>query len=461
MQIDKKQKSNQTHFAYIFLSLAFLMVMRLLPLLKAPLSFYGYDFGFYWHAAQNAQRLTASDFAAILWGGFNSPLFFLGRLLHVPPAFSTVGIFFLSALFLGLCMYFWLKNQGGLSGVFACLLVALSPIQAESYRMFLWKNALALPFLVLGFKFLAEKKWRPFILCTLIILITHRTTAIIYLLTTSLYLIWTVAKNKKWKLLAALGLTGSLLLIIGYYAFDFKSVVLSLIQNSNFYVRTGLFFENQNFLALFWPVLLLAAAGFVAYVFHKQNVLPVIFALVCALWFILHLPFYRRILIYLDLSIIFFAAYFLGRINYNAKKMKLAAVMVIIFLSASATQFILSRQPLISKQEVAEIKNFRRTPGLVLTVSADDAPWLLAFTDRSQRLGAPGLLEDPHTYQEWTDFWQSRNQRQFISLYPRPLYFFQRSYRLPYAGIAPCLTRLSTNFFEADFVCIEKTPLSE
>ena len=455
MQTNTKETKPQFYTAGLLLALTLLMAIRLLPMLKAPISAYGYDFGFYLSAAKTA-AWHFKDLGQSLWGGYNSPWFVLANLIHLPASVSLVGSHFFMAVFSGWSIYYLMRGHDKLTGIFAVSLVALSQIQMESYFMFLWKNAMALPFLFLGFGFLRKKNWWGFALSSLLILLLHRTTAIIYFLTLGLYLIWAQIKSKSYKTLIAMLLGACLLFAICYLLFPVKSIILNLINNNNYYVSTGLFLQGQDLFSLWWPTAFLALAGLIIYLKRKQQPLLPIFAGLCLVWLTFKLPFYRRILIYLDLAVICFAAYFLGQINYARKGIKIALCIIFIFLIYRQVTFILAKTPLIYQPEIAEIQNFNQPPGFLLAVSADDAPWLLAY-GKNQRLGAPGLLEDPHTYNEWQDFWQGQNQRQFLSYYPRPLYFYGRSWRLPQAGAALCLIPISPNFFQMDYKCLEKT----
>jgi len=215
--------------------------------------------------------------------------------------------------------------------------------------------------------------------------------------------------------------------------------------------------EGQNFWLVWWPFLLLALPGLYLYIKKRDNPLLLIFTAILVLWIIFKFPFYRRMLLYLDICLIAFSAYFLSWVDYSRKFMKAALVVIIAVLMIRSADYALNQPPLISPQEVNEIKGFRPTDGngFILAVSANDAPWLLAYAPTGQRLGAPGLLEDPHTYPQWIDFWNNQNQRTFLSYYPRPLYFYQRSWRLHPGGIAGCLKQMSDNFFELDYHCLE------
>ena len=318
--------------------------------------------------------------------------------------------------------------------------------------MFLWKNIAALPFMILGFLFFMEKRWWPFALASAAVFLTHRTTAVFYSLTIGCSLVyWQIRHKKFWWLAGELVAAGAVTFALFPHI---RATIDQLINNNNYYVRTGLFLEGQNILLLLWPVILLALPGIWWHIRRRQHSLPIIFLAVSLLWFALKLPFYRRVLIYLDLGLICFAASFLGDVALRTTKLKIAAGIVMVFLIYTATGFAWAKYPLISPTEVEELRHFSGG-GFILAVSANDAPWLAGYVSHA-RLGAPGLLEDPHTYQEWLDFWQGRHQLHFISEYPRPLFFYERSYRLQ-GPLTKCLRQVSDNFFRYDFSCNPQT----
>ena len=455
MPYEKKSNSNQTHLALLILIFTGLIISRLLPLLKAPISAFGYDYGFYIDALKNTGAVNWQALLTAVWGGFNNPIFYFFNFLNFPPELALSISYLFFSFFTGLALYWFFYPHNKTAGLFALLLYSLSLVQTESYLMFLYKNAFALPFLILGLKFFNEKKWQLFFLSSLIILLSHRTTAIIYFLTLGLYWTWLLLKQKKYTLLV---ISYSLLVISSLSCFFFlnlKSIILNLVEHNNYNVRTGLFFGDENILKHIWPLLPLTITGLVISIKRKTNTLVLFLTGLCLVWIIFHLPFYRRIWLYFDLSLIMLSSYFLSELNYSKKYLKLALGIIIIFFAFRFSQFTWAKDPLISKQEIKELKNLDAKNIFILAVSANDAPWLLAFTN-GYRLGAPGLLEDPHTYEEWQNFWQGQNQRQFISNYPRPLYLYHRDWQLPKFNLGNCLKPISRNFSEIDFVCVEK-----
>lgn len=449
--MNKPETKTKTPTAvYLLLSLTLLLVIRAVPLFKGSIGSFGYDYGFYLYAASHLHPLSLSGWLVALWGGYSNPLFYLAHAFFIPPNIIINQLYLLFTILLALSFY-WFFGTNKKAAAWAVILCATSLIQTESYAMFLWKNWAALPFLILAFKFYRDRNWRWLTVSAIAVALTHRTTLIILLLTLAITFTVELNKEKKYQhliefLILVLGLG-----ILGAFLPQLRSVAIDLLQNNNSYVRTGLFLERQNLFTLLWPYLLLALPGAYLYIKNKQPLILTVFTVVCGLWYIFHLPFYHRFLIYLDLSLIFYSAYFLGQQNFHTWLKKISLACVILFLTWQAYNFASTKLPLISRSEIQEIKNFNQPGAFILAVSADDAPWLLGFAQNA-RLGAPGLLEDPHTFEEWNMFWQNQNQINFISKYPRPLYFYQRSYRMQ-NGIDECFLRISENFYQYNFNC--------
>ncbi len=435
---------------YLLLSLTLLLAIRAIPLFKGSIGSYGYDYGFYLYAASHLHPLSLSGWLVALWGGYSNPLFYLAHAFFIPPNIIINQLYLLFTILVALSFY-WFFGNNKKAAAWAVILCATSLIQTESYTMFLWKNWAALPFLILAFKFYRDRNWRWLTVSTIVVSLTHRTTLIVLLLTLAVTFAIELYKEKKYKSLSKFLALALGLVIFGTFFPQLRLVATDLLQNNNTYVRTGLFLEGQNLFSLLWPYLLLALPGAYLYIKNKQPLILTVLTGICGLWFIFHLPFYHRFLIYLDLALIFYSAYFLGQQKFHTWPKKIALACVILFLSWQSYNFASAKIPLISKSEIQEIKNFNQPGAFILALSADDAPWLLGYA-KNVRLGAPGLLEDPHTFEEWNMFWQNQKQIDFISKYPRPLYFYGRSYRLQ-GGIDICFLEVSKNFFFYDFSC--------
>lgn len=287
--LDKKTGSTT---GWLLLTLSALIIIRILPILKSPFSTYGYDFGFYSYEAGHAGQFHFIDlFNNAVWGGYNNPIFLIGSWLHIPSALLVSEFYFLAAVALGLAIYFWMKLKSQAAGIFACLLVAASFVQTSGYLMYLWKNIVALPLLVLGFKFLEEKKYWQLAVCTAVILLLHRTTAIVFISSLIIYGIWQFIQQKKFRLLAGLFAAALILAATGFYALHLKSLIFNLIHNNNYYVTTGLFMEGSNFWLIWWPFLLLALPGVYLYLKKRQHPILPVFTAILLIWIAFKFPF--------------------------------------------------------------------------------------------------------------------------------------------------------------------------
>lgn len=434
----------KNYFPLLLLAFTALILVRLLPVIKSPLSTYGYDYGFYLFALNHATNLSISSFASAFFGGYQSPLFYLAHFLHIPSGVILDELFLLFSLSFGVCFYFLFpKNKK--AAVFAVLLAAASVIQSQIYNMFLWKTALALPLVLLSIKFLQEKKYNYLILTSALILLTHRTTAIVYFAALLIYGLFQEFKNRRFR--RFLGEIALLLLAAGLIYYFQAQNIYNFLHGNNA-VSEGIFIEDQSAWLIIWPFLLVATFGAYRYIKDRQNIFLPLLAAISLIWIIFNLPFSHRIFIYLDISLIAFSAYGLGNIKYNTNLKKAALSIVLIFLFYQNINFTLAKAPLISPAEIQEIKDFRTNPPgqFVLATSAQDGPWLLGFADNI-RLAAPGLFEDRFTFDQWEDFWHGLNRQELLWKYPRPLYIYERSYPLE-GEITNCLKPLSQNFYQ-------------
>ncbi len=428
----------------VFLIILATVLMRLVPLLQAPLAAYGYDYGLYLYAFKNLEGFRVSALLDAIQGTYQSLLFFLLKPLHLGPEAALNSVQFLSSLLLPAAFYFYLRKTSKLAAFFAGLLAAVSIIQSETFTMFLLKTALALPLLILVFKFLEEKKYALTAIVSFLIFVTHRTTFLVLGITLFLYFCYIELKNPRPRrlglLLIGLVLTAQL---AGAKLIHFVEKIFAY-PNPNRII--GIFLENQSAVAILWPVAILAGAGLIISLTAKKHQLFAIFTGVCVFWIILKMPFYRRMFIYLDLGLICYAAYFLGTLDYKSRLSKVILVLFFAAMGLNLTTYFANLEPLMSRGEIEEVKDFEKT-GTILAISSDDAPWILGFLpSAAATVFAPGMFADPHTYEDWVAFWAGRDQNQFLQSYDPPLYLYSRS--LPgFAETVPCLRRLTENFY--------------
>jgi hypothetical protein len=422
-----------------------LFVMRLLPLVKAPLATYGYDFGFYAFAARAPYINLATLFPSI-FGGYNSPLFLLFHWLHLPwPGSIEVSLIVFSVV-LGLIFAWFAQSLDSKITLLALLLFAFSIPQSQAYLMFLYKTILASCGLLFVFRMVVHKKWLWAIAIGIATLILHRTTGLVLLGTAALYFIfdlWLLPKFswKRWVIFFAV-LFGIGLLTI----FLQNWVAEHILHSANTWVTQGIFLSLRQYWFWFLPFLILAIIGYKNYRTNKNLVVVHALAALTGLWILIRLPFSERIVYYFDFALLIYAAFGAQVLLKKRLLGKIIFTFLFFWISFGGIWFNLHAQPLITQTEVKEIKNFDQIHpnGFVIITNPRLAPWFLPYT-KSQRLLGPGLFENTYSLEEWQKFWQGDNIQKFLAPFPRPLYLYQP---MEPQLKETCVKQVSENFFE-------------
>jgi len=315
--------------------------------------------------------------------------------------------------------------------------------------MFLWKTQLGLLLLLVNLKMILSKRWKALPVTALLLLLSHRTTFIIFLFLLLIYISFELYRKENKApfvfylvSMALISLPAILLL---------QAEINHFFSITNPFVKDGIFFDIVDYILLSLPYFVFVAPGLYFYIkVNRDPILPLFFFL-SLFWVLLQLPFYNRIIIYLDISAIIISAYFFS--VWRARKLILVSTMAAVFFALSILSIgnNLYRKTLISESDTAEIFEFtgKQDTGYVLAIDSFNAPWLLGFSQNLE-VGAPGLFKDRHTYDEWLSFWEGNNQIEFLSSYPQPLFIYQKDINENTVLLA-CLNRESANFYR--FAC--------
>jgi hypothetical protein len=438
------KKTAQNYSPVLFVVLAVYLLFRVLPAFWHSLGSYGYDFGFYLYAAKHISLHGWQDILVGVSGGYTHPLFWALKLFGANTASGLSALLFLVSMGVGAAFYVVSPNPR--VGLWAVLLAALSVPQSEGYLLFLLKGEVGLILLLLSFAALIRQRYVLASVLGVLLLFSHRTSVLMYGLALGCFVLWEQIKKKQlWLVLLEVA-------AIALSLFVFRSVWLgpvhAFLGGQNQAVLEGVFLYGQSFIGVVWPFVIAAAIGIYFYVKNKQHPLLLIFFLVTVLWSVFHLPFYNRVLLFVDVGLILFTAYFFAS-SWLVPKVRLAVIsLFLIVMSYNVLSFLARYQPLISSSEISEIEQRHFPPGsFVVALSANDAPWLLGYLPYGVRLSAPGLFEDRHTYGEWVAFWSGETDYTFFAGLPRPLYVYARSFEAP-PGMQKCLREVSTNFSE-------------
>lgn len=446
----KRLLQNTPETALLLLALIPLCVVRILPSLHQQLETLGYDFGFYRYAALHP-TLTSGSLLTGIRGGYSHILFYFFHALHIPPDSGLVASLYIATIALGVALFYLLRPHSRVAALCCCLLLACSGIQGQAYSMFLWKTVLALPLVIIGLWAVERKKYVALAGVILALLLTHRTSLFILLLTISAYGALYMVQQKRWRLLGLSAL--ALSLGAGLFHSTANQLWHTLFNPSNSSVTEGIFPIGTYIAVTLVPIIALAAYGYKLLLKQGQLQILLVFTSLCAAWILLRLPFFHRIYIYLDLGLLLLSSVGLVACWTKLKNNTIKGAFIILGVTLFSINIYTVTQtgPLILKSELQEMSSFSppEPAPFVLAVSADDGPWLLGYL-HGARLAAPGLFEDTHTEDAWQQFWAGQDPQTFLNSFPKPLYVYDRSYKL-LDSTTHCLTKISNNF--SKFAC--------
>ena len=284
-----------------------------------------------------------------------------------------------------------------------------------------WKIVWA--FVLLFFAFIAfERKWLyALIAADIAIALSHKTTAIVYILTLCAMLLW---RARRMEVLVHIGITGT---ILGF-------VNLSTIQGALVATPVAYFLGWQDFAWFSIPFLIAIAA---VNVYLRQAPIPrtlIAFGFIACAYPILHLPFYERIFVFTDIALAITAAYAISyMITYfstNEHGMRTWLYLTVVCISFTFFAGIVIAQvhevrPQLSRENVVRIEEIGSLVSADATIltSTSEAPWFEGWTHA--HIVAPGMLRDTHSLEEWQHIWGDATEKEridFLADFDHPLY---------------------------------------
>ncbi len=466
------------------------LAIRFLPFFYYGNHPLGYDTGFYRHyliADPNSdQSLDLFGKSAIAMKLFLKIL----KLTQLPPDVLLYGGYLLSIALVGLALYIFTKRNFGLSaGLFSLFLFAISPIEYTTYWFMLWKNALGTALLLTTFYLIEKRSWWA-LLSALIIFGTQTTTSVILSLTLFLHFILFELQNSIktafiFNSSPRIGevRTGRDLVsttpspscskrgikirkrdIYLFFIFIGSGFVFIITQwpihLNHFLNAEAIFLNTGEFLRLNAFLFPLALIGllFNYQEIRKSILLP--FALIALSFPIFTLPFYQRILPFVDLVILIFAGIGIKTlIQYAAGQSRFYKIFIFTLIGwlvlatfIQTTAQIKNLRPLVSKEAIKQLEllNVILPKNANILTSTDLAPWVYGWS--TYKIFAPGLLNNLYNEPAWQKFWSTAGKEkrvEFLSVYPKPLYFFIDENSLPTFSPSPeCVGKLSEFIYE-------------
>ena len=345
------------------------------------------------------------------------------RFLHLPTDLILYGSYLIFWALVPVLLFFFLKPYLQKHGAFiAGLLLVGSSVAYNGYWYFLLKNALALDFILLAFIAIERRWFTTWLLLDIAIVLTHKTSAIIYILTLIALFIFSRGRRNEYALHIAVA--GALFAFINAPTVHELSVVMP----------SAVFLDWKTYLVLSLPFIL--AIGVAGKAFLKNKIPPTLLALagVSLLFPLFRLPFYERVFIFSDIALAGLAGY---GIHKTLSSLKSAwgtkrAFIQLAFLSLFIGLFfgnlwnqVMSTPPLISNEQILRIEEIAKMMpiGATILTTSDEAPWFEGWTNA--HIAAPGMLNDNHNLESWTGLWTGTSTEEtikFLDDFQKPLY---------------------------------------
>ncbi|MFH1175483.1 MAG: glycosyltransferase family 39 protein [bacterium] len=435
--------------------------IQIIPLIKHQQIYTGFDTGYYRnYLVFKNHRPPGTPFHIMENSWLVRKIFDLFRIAKIP---ANISIFLIPAAFTLISIFgiylIGKEIHSDSAGIIGAFLFAASPIQFLTFQYLFIKNIIAISLLIFFFlafiKFLKQtsranpnKKTILKLQITCLgalslILLAHRTTTFIasaVLIFFALICFFQNFNTQKIKKRSFYLLLALIFFAIGIWV-NFPAVkillkeILSNFKDFDpFAVKEGIFLAPKDYLLLSASIIPLALFGYLEKIREKELDIFFAFSTVCLIWILFQLIFYKRIIIFLDLAVIFLAMPPIAKIlNHNSlpKLYKSFFVFILIFSSAFiGFKTALSIKPEISAQELKEMQNLAQLPeGTALAMSSTNSSWIYGWTPH--RIIAPGLFENLWPYDVWKSFWDENNpiwferKKELIALYNRePLYIF-------------------------------------
>ena len=418
---------------WFWLIFSFFLFLRLFPYLNNNIPL-GYDSGLYFSMFTGYSHVPWLNFFSLpSWISGNEPgIFFFQRLLTLSNPLwaegSLIPIIIGASALLFLSVYLMAKKMWGKgTALWTVFLFSVSALQYRTYWYYYLKNIAALSFLSLTTYFLFSASYFaiPF---TILTFYFHRPASVFLMIILLTGLIFEKNKRKFYLIVTLV----SLLIVAPYYLLTFTSTVLPLIKpilkiTGN--TDSGTFYEALVALGLSLIYLPFSIWG----VLKQGKIKKIVFApfILSLIIVIFKLFFNRRIIIFADFFLLFFAGWSANQFfSLRTRLRQLLKIIYILLCVIFISIFVWkTAKPLIFPDEFSEIKLLNETEpdALVLVTDQTYTPWAYGWSGR--RVIAPGFGENDvyWTQEEWNVFWMSgdiEKEKVLLLKLPQPLYIY-------------------------------------
>jgi hypothetical protein len=362
------------------------------------------------------------------------------------------------------CVLAWVmyKREGRAVGVCVLLIALLSQAYFDGFFAMYYKVYVSLILTVCTYHF-AEKLSMWFIPCALAAVMIHQQTGLI--LTLALGIWWILSLKTRWKdpvfRKLSVALVVSAVIALLWYLPQWERAIWSplksiiLLRGDN--APAGAFPDASFYVRTMGIVLMLGIFGMIINLRKERGSLWQLSVLVCAIFIIGKLVFYKRFYLQLDFFLMPFAAIALVWIWKHASTIWARAflVLVLVVQAIVGLQSMKLRTPIFGASELSQIKALAEViepDAAVIAMENISGMWLRGWLP-SHAVGAPGLFDYPDwKYEDWEVFIDgSRSERRsLLGGLQGPVYFFLSPTFIYFYGDRaklviedPCLTSVS------------------
>lgn len=402
----------------------------------------GYDPGLYLYGFKNFP-FTNPWLKAM----FPPGLFAFVKLIPIDPTYLVIPLILFFSTLLFFSVYLFVNRLfGKKAALWAIFLLGCSLVGYRVYYWYYLKNIAALALLFFTFYCLLGKSYWAIFWAVLTVYFHSPTDFILYSALISGFLFFK-GRRPYFLLTLILTLFFALPYLISNFSFSFAPILEGITTSIG--KPSGTFYEPPEVLVL---SILYLPLGLLAFIKNYKKtpflILPIFGLIITA---VLKLFFYRRLLIYLDIFLLIFAAYYLSKI-----KNKLF-LLIFILLNLVYISFFVNRtaHPLINHDEFKEIQSIN-LDGYLLSTDEMNSPWLMGYS-QSKQVISTGLnpADNYWTKDEWNQFWFGSLAQEIALLkkLPQPLYLYHsdRQPPTPFMTDYRCFTKISWRVYK--FIC--------
>ncbi|MDA1292638.1 MAG: hypothetical protein O3A81_02565 [bacterium] len=327
------------------------------------------------------------------------------------------------------------RREGKTIGICVLLMGLLSQAYFDGFFAMYMKAYVSLFFTILTY-YAAEKHSFWLVPSALAAVMIHQQTGLI--LTVSLGIWWVLSLKRSWsdkkfrRITYVLGLAGALAVL--WYIPQWERAIWSplksiiLLRGDN--APAGAFPATTFYVRTMGVVLFLGIFGIVVSFGKERGSLWQLSVLVCAIFIVFRLVFYRRFYLQLDFFLMPFAAIALVWI-WNTASSRWAHSMLLLVLIGQAVvgfQAMELRKPRFGTYELSQISSLPEhiePDASVIALENISGMWLRGWLPL-HRIGAPGLFDYPEwSYADWELFIDGSNEqrRTLLEELEEPVYF--------------------------------------